>query len=675
MEAHRKVGRHGYAGHFLVRLVLVMNLVCQGTSYGTLPALAEVHTIKDMTADLSGLIDPGSCFLGSAADGKGNVYLAFHHYMDVIVASSFDHGNNWRTTMVGTIIEPGIVPELAICADDSGAVYIVWKDESGLYFNHSGDSGRSWHGTSRIGESAIQYPALTSATDGTVYLAYAALEGVYCRKYDRLQKVWSGAVNVDTFDTQSAGGGDLSGDLHIACDARGNVYIARPDGAETPGLSKPGYRPAVRISCSCDYGETWAAAATVLMPQKGPYGKMTLRCGEDGYVSIAAHSYKITADGESSRIIAAESFCYGRGWSDAGDIDITAGEYPYGFNDPEIVAGDDGHIYAAYQAQCPSPQACLTNYSSNGAVSGDNGIIDGTCVVSILRALMTDGKGYVYVVYDALDEERSCSVTHVRTVSILCETGVAAESVSVEAVMSCAPAAESVSGPVMPMPTIEPAPEPIPAPNMSMEALMPLSVADTNLGESPAMPNEPLVEAPIMDPIYEPQPPVEPNQADMHILDVNPPATDPTLLVPAPESDPMPDTTYDPSLAVPVPEPDPKEWNILPIDPPVPEPNDPPYVNPGTEPNPNDPPAPDPNDPPYVDPGINPNPNDPPAPDPNDPPYVDPGINPNPTDPVVPPTDPVVPPTDPVVPPTDPVVPPADPVVPPTDPAVPPAAP
>ena len=184
-----------------------------------------------------------------AADGSGNVHIAWHDYtaysgsgtdLDIFYKRWNANTTTWTMTEVVSTESTGDSEEPTLAADGSGNVHIAWQD----YTDYSGSGSdydifyKRWNATtvtwtttevvSTESTSSSRYPTLAADSSGNVHIAwqdwmYGGSGSDYDISYKRWNATTSAWTTTEVVSTESTGNSRYP---TIAVDGSGNVHIA-----------------------------------------------------------------------------------------------------------------------------------------------------------------------------------------------------------------------------------------------------------------------------------------------------------------------------------------------------------------------------------------------------------------------------------------------------------------
>jgi len=336
-----------------------------------------------------------------AADGNGHVYVVWEDNRnggsDIYFNHSSDYGSTWQPTDIRLDTDtPGtgssVTPQ--ITCDDSGHVYVVWRDtRSGnpdVYFNYSSDYGVTWHSPDKqLGTIPYnpnpQYPKIACDNTGHVYTAWN--DGYFNTSSDNGATWLSQAKRISTL------GGE---ETQLTCDQTGNVYVAWRLGTTD-----------VLFNYSFDHGNTntWLFNDLIISsPNAIPSGALSLDSDESGHVYCAWHDERNNAS--SPDVYFNSSLDHGNTWG-ASDTILNTGTPGTTYSIwPDMACDETGHVYVTwYDRRSGSGLGDIyLNYSSDAGGSWQNpdkridtdspGAVD-----SGYPNISTDNSGQIYIIW------------------------------------------------------------------------------------------------------------------------------------------------------------------------------------------------------------------------------------------------------------------------------------
>lgn len=175
-----------------------------------------------------------------AIDGGGTLYAVWNDNRSgnglygLYVATSNDHGQTWSTNLpVPPASEHsqwqwGFTADLA--AGEPGHLYLVWGQNSTIWFSESNDAGATWSAAYQVNDVSTDSrccPSIAVAPDGSVHVAWDdsrngnGSDNIYYSRRDPAG-VWGANVRVDD-DTFRAD------NLDLTVDDAGNAYLIWQD--------------------------------------------------------------------------------------------------------------------------------------------------------------------------------------------------------------------------------------------------------------------------------------------------------------------------------------------------------------------------------------------------------------------------------------------------------------
>lgn len=331
-----------------------------------------------------------------AADGDGHVYAVWEDTRngssDIYFNYSSDYGFTWQASDIRLDKDvPGASPSNSpqIASDNSGYVYVVWKDErngsSNIYFNFSSDYGATWH-TSDMKLSTAAYappaqlPKIACDNSGHVYVAWD--DNYFNTSADHGQTWLLQAIRIST-----AGG--INTQTQLSCDENGHVYIV--------------WRTSdVLFNYSLDYGNTWQSSDRRISNSGAiPYG-LSLANDENGNIYVAWHDGRNNPN--SPDIYFNSSSDHGNTW---GSTDMRLNTGAMGSSNcmwPEVSSDQSGNIYVAWYDGRNGLGDIYLNFSTDYGLSwltqdkrldtDSPGAVD-----SGYPQIANDGAGHVYVMW------------------------------------------------------------------------------------------------------------------------------------------------------------------------------------------------------------------------------------------------------------------------------------
>jgi len=177
-----------------------------------------------------------------AVDGTGNVHVAWEDHSnydgsgwdpDIFYKRWNATSSTWTTTEV-TSTDDSWDPKIA--ADGAGNVHVAWKDEDDIVYKRWNATSSTWTTTEVVSTESTGdiYSPLTIAVDGSgnVYIAwrdYSNYDGsgtdsdIFYKRWNAPSSTWTTTEVVSTEST------DSSYDPTIAVDGAGNVHVAWED--------------------------------------------------------------------------------------------------------------------------------------------------------------------------------------------------------------------------------------------------------------------------------------------------------------------------------------------------------------------------------------------------------------------------------------------------------------
>lgn len=178
------------------------------------------------------------------ADIGGHLHVAFEAFQgankvpDILYTKSTDHGVNWSPPK-NISMTPGVSQHADIAVEKSGAVDVVWVDNSSdpkspdIYFARSTDSGQTWTKPTDISSSpgVSAQPAIAMGQDDAIHVIFS--------------------------DTTK---GESNKDIYYVCSRDGGEkWSPAIDISNTPGAS---YDPALSVSAEGTVHAAWADTTT-----------------------------------------------------------------------------------------------------------------------------------------------------------------------------------------------------------------------------------------------------------------------------------------------------------------------------------------------------------------------------------------------------------------------------
>ena len=220
---------------------------------------------KNHTFDLPKNITDNSGFYSApanAVDSAGIIYVVWHDRYgstegDIYFSRSTDDGASWGQA-VNISDNPGASRNPAIAIDNTGNIYVVWRDETPgyacIYFSRSTDGGSSWSRAVNVSNNLGDYYGTAMAVDGAGnicvvwhdYCSYPIHNGdIYFSRSTDGGVSWSQVLNI----SNNPG---VSLDPAIAIDNDGNIGVAWCNRSTGPY--------GIYFSRSTDNGVSWSRA-------------------------------------------------------------------------------------------------------------------------------------------------------------------------------------------------------------------------------------------------------------------------------------------------------------------------------------------------------------------------------------------------------------------------------
>ncbi len=383
-----------------------------------------------------------------SSDGSGHVYVTWYERGPLLDMNespstkrnggvyfnySSDYGVTWQTSDIriddrDNFIDVFDVPQLQIRSDDSGHVYVTWKDGRNtsdilydIYFNYSSDYGETWQ-TNAIRLDTGDAPGAHSSTDpqissdgsGHVYVTWSdgrnsndILYDIYFNYSSDYGETWQdSAIRLDTGD---APGAHDSFNPRISSDGSGHVYVAWNergpllDIEESPSTKQNG---GVYFNYSSDYGVTWQTSDIRIDDRDNFFNGFDvpeLQISSDD----SGHVYVIWM--RQSNIYGNHSSDYGVTWQ-TNFIRLDTGNAPDAHHSirQQISSDDSGHVYVTWQDLRNGSWDIYFNYSADYGVTWQTPDIriDTAPVVhvtglgyALMPHMISDSNGHVYVTW------------------------------------------------------------------------------------------------------------------------------------------------------------------------------------------------------------------------------------------------------------------------------------
>jgi PKD repeat protein len=306
--------------------------------HGVETSMAEVHFDTD---GIDTIVDHTSATVNHpqiATDGNGHIYVVWEDTRngssDIYLNYSSDYGLSWQTSDIRLDTDTAGVatsnsPQIG--CDNSGHVYVVWKDErngtSDVYFNVSSDYGATWLPSDRqLNTSAYappaQFPEIACDNSGHVYVAWN--DNYFNTSADYGVNWLTQPIRI----SNSGGSG-----TRLICDQNGHVYVAWKTSD-------------VLFNFSSDFGATWQATDRIVSSSGSvPYA---LSLDNDG----SGHVYVTWDDGRSDvnspDVYFNSSSDYGNTWGSS-DIKLNTGVPGSTYSTwPEVASDKTGHVYVTW---------------------------------------------------------------------------------------------------------------------------------------------------------------------------------------------------------------------------------------------------------------------------------------------------------------------------------------
>ena len=332
-----------------------------------------------------------------AADGNGNVYAVWEDTRngstDIYFNYSTDYGFTYQpvdirldTDTLGASHSQS--PQIA--CDDSGRVYVVWKDtrdgSPDIYFNYSSNYGATWQSADKkLGDIPYtptpQFPKIACDNSGHVYVAWN--NNFFNTSADYGATWLSQAKRIST-----VGGVETQ----LTCDQGGRVYVAWLLGTTD-----------VLFNYSLNNGSTWQSSNRRISNTGSLPYSISLTSDETGNVYCAWHDGRTTAN--LPDVYFNSSSDYGNTWQTS-DIKINTGTPGTVYSIwPVIDSDENGGVYVAWYDRRNGIGDIYLNYSS------DHGTIlswqaqdirldtDSPSADSGYPKIASDNAGHIYVIW------------------------------------------------------------------------------------------------------------------------------------------------------------------------------------------------------------------------------------------------------------------------------------
>lgn len=214
---------------------------------------------------------------------EGSVYVAWSEFQDggsdIYFNYSLDYGETWQPENMRLNTNPlatSYSVKQEISSDENGRVYVTWNDdrngEADIYFNYSSDYGATWQtsdlrlDTDSAGTGYSEEPRITSDDSGHVYVAWKdnrnGNNDIYFNSSSDYGATWQ-PMDI-RLDTDPPGSAD-SRHARMSSDGNCSVYVAWKDNR----IGGDGGND-IYFNYSSDCGATWRVRDRRLNSRKGP---------------------------------------------------------------------------------------------------------------------------------------------------------------------------------------------------------------------------------------------------------------------------------------------------------------------------------------------------------------------------------------------------------------------
>lgn len=357
----------------------------------TMQKVDYIH-VTDIVVDHStGNVD----FPQIATDGNGNVYAVWEDTRngstDIYFNYSIDYGFTWQPVDIRLDTDtPGASHSQSpqIACDDSGHVYVVWKDtrngSSDIYFNYSSNYGATWQSADKkLGDIPYtptpQFPKIACDNSGHVYVAWN--NNLFNTSADYGATWLSQAIRISTV------GGE---ETQLTCDQSGRVYVAWLLGTTD-----------VLFNYSLDYGNTWQTLNRRISNTGALPYSISLTVDETGNVYCAWHDGRTNAN--SPDVYFNSSSDNGNTWQTS-DLKINTGIAGSIYSIwPVIDSDESGRVYVAWYDRRNSIGDIYLNFSSDYGANWLGSDIrldtDSPSADSGYPEIASDNNGHIYVIW------------------------------------------------------------------------------------------------------------------------------------------------------------------------------------------------------------------------------------------------------------------------------------
>lgn len=267
------------------------------------------------------------------SDNNGYVYAVWIDARGGIYFNrSNDHGQNWLSNdvLIASVTNPA---SLKIGCDNTGHVYIVWRQNDNVYLKRSSDFGQNFSSIIGIAGPVSEGYDFTSNQNG------------------HLVVVWNTNSNYDLFVSYSTNHGaswsspvniisprqywyDFHKSPSVAIDNNGHVYVVWLDDKGLTPLEHIVY-----FNSSSDYGQTWQTDFPISQSENGYVGEAPqIVCDNNGHVYSA---WLKTTWQQPNVLYFNKSDNYGQNWTGVQYIDWYLDKH-------QLKVSDNGNVYLAW---------------------------------------------------------------------------------------------------------------------------------------------------------------------------------------------------------------------------------------------------------------------------------------------------------------------------------------